>query len=391
MNKDKLQQAIIQNIFERPGRLSFLFGSGCSVCAGYPMMPALTKSVVERLNDEEREMILRIREMQGGSRNDLMTPTKLHIESHLSELVDIASILQRRNTLESHNPYLLNGIGKAEPISISHDAATQLINNIKSLICEELDKKPTTLKHHTNFVRSVHQAIRDGKHEGRGPIDYYSLNYDPLLEHALALCSISYCDGMMGGRTGHWAPETLEDGHRISPQARLFKLHGSIDWKNNKDTRLPLRLSDKFTSEECGISLTEEVLIHPASTKYKETQDDPFAYMFKRFRENLSRRGPHTVYIMGYSFGDEHVNRILSDAITYSNSSDLFFIIFSGDDALPAPLLAWSQSPHIQQRVLIINKSQVYSKDEEINCPYDNTLYKFEEISELLFSGALTT
>jgi len=391
MNEHKLHQTIFQNIFERPGRLSFLIGSGCSVCAGYPMMPELTERVINQLGDADKEIILRVRELQGGGREDLLNPRTLHIESHLSELIDIASILARRHSLSADTPFALSTPLHKEPTDITYNQSITLINKIKSTISTILSEPAGTLKHHTKFVKCVHQPIRDGKHENRGPVDYYTLNYDPLLEHALSLSSVHYCDGMIGGRTGYWAPETLTDTYVNTPQARLFKLHGSIDWKNDTGKRVPIRLSDPIDHSECGIDISDEVLIYPASTKYKETQQDPFAFLFDKFRRNLSKQGPHTVFIMGYSFGDDHVNRVLNDCITYSQSSDLLFIVLSGDDPLPAQLDSWTKNPITSQRILLINKNTVFSKDSEINSKYINTLFKFEDFSEILHAGAIST
>ncbi len=384
MNEDKLYQTIFQNIFERPGRLSFLIGSGCSVCAGYPMMPELTNSVIGKLDNGEKEIILRVRELQGGGRTNLLKPRTLHIESHLSELVDIASILSRRNRLGADIPYSLSSPQSKDPIEITSDQAVALITKIKSNICLDLNKAPKTLKHHTDFVRSVHQPVRDGKPEYRGPVDYYSLNYDPLLEHALSLCSVHYTDGMIGGRTGYWDPSTLDISSSNKPQARLYKLHGSIDWKHDSDKRTPIRLSDPINHAECGLNLSDEVLIYPASTKYKETQQDPFALLFDKFRKNLSRPGPHTIFVMGYSFGDDHVNRVLNDCLTFSSSSDLFLIALSGDDVLPAQLKSWSDNPTTSQRVLVIHKDHVISKDPDLCKDFKNSMFRFEVFSKLL-------
>jgi hypothetical protein len=59
---------------------------------------------------------------------------------------------------------------------------------------------------------------------------------------------------------------------------------------------------------------TRSVLVYPTPAKYGETLGMPYAELFRRFADALVR--PQSVlFVVGYGFGDEHVNSIIRQAL----------------------------------------------------------------------------
>ena len=94
---------------------------------------------------------------------------------------------------------------------------------------------------HRAFVRAIHKSLRPGKWASDQSVDYLVLNYDTLIEDALALERMPFSDGLDGGSTGWWNPTTLD---RTDLVARVLKLHGSINW-----CELPGRNTSKTNRE----------------------------------------------------------------------------------------------------------------------------------------------
>ncbi len=56
-------------------------------------------------------------------------------------------------------------------------------------------------------------------------------------------------------------------------------------------------------------------MIYPNSSKDRETSEYPYVELFRDFASSICRPNS-TVVIYGYSFGDEHINRVIEDMLT---------------------------------------------------------------------------
>ena len=60
------------------------------------------------------------------------------------------------------------------------------------------------LKEHLSFIKAIFGATRAGLEVIRSPVEFFTTNYDTLLEDALALNQIAYQDGFSGGGVAFW-------------------------------------------------------------------------------------------------------------------------------------------------------------------------------------------
>ncbi|VVB52155.1 SIR2-like domain protein [uncultured archaeon] len=213
-------------------RVSFLIGAGCSLCAGLPLMNGLTQQVCTKLdpdmmtNEDEKTSFNLLKEIK--SRYAEIKNTS--IEDFLSEIQDIDAILQRQLTKGILNPLYLSKAGSYE-----RKHTQLLIKKIKENIVEILGSNISTIEYHRKFCRAIHFSLRKGRERTKRPVNYFILNYDTLFEDALALERVSFNDGFIGGATAWWDQNYFYEDKSLSGtgrefEARVYKLHGSIDW-----------------------------------------------------------------------------------------------------------------------------------------------------------------
>jgi hypothetical protein len=73
-------------------------------------------------------------------------------------------------------------------------------------------------------------------------------------------------------------------------------------------------------------------MIYPNPAKDVETTEYPYAELFRDFAAALCR--PNTVLVTyGYGFGDDHINRVVTDMLTIP-STHLVIFAYAGDERL---------------------------------------------------------
>lgn len=359
---DKFEELLVQ------GGRAFLIGAGCSKCAGLPLTAELTKNAIEseELDASSKAILAAIKNLFDGATNS-------HIEDYLSELVDLLAIAERRTE---------RGASQSQvPIGGNSYSAAQLraaADQIKQAISSAIDKK-VEIEIHRAFVAAVHRPLRVGKTAASSVVDYLVLNYDTIVEDALALERIPFSDGMNGGVTGWWSAETFD---REGLSARVLKLHGSVNWCEVVGDPLPRRIAPSLQVQDMK---DRQILIWPASTKYRETQLDPFAQLADRARRVMRpvRGSQRVLVVCGYSFGDAHINIEIDRALRES-AGDLTVIAFSSEDAPMGKLREWHESPEIREQVLVFAKRGFFHGDIVEVSAHDLPWWKFENVVRLL-------
>ena len=226
-------------------------------------------------------------------------------------------------------------------------------------------------------MRAVHRTLRVGR-LGQ-VVEYLVLNYDTVLEDALALERIPFSDGLDGGVTGWWSPRVFD---RDGLAARVLKLHGSIDWCEFPDDPLPRRVGPSL-----GIEAADErrILIWPASTKYRETQLDPYAQLVDRARGVLrpEQGSQRVLVICGYSFGDAHINSELDRALRES-SGNLTIAAFTHENEPFGQLKTWYEDTRLRDQVLIFTNRGFFHGTQSDIATTDLLWWKFENVTRLL-------
>lgn len=154
-------------------------------------------------------------------------------------------------------------------------------------------------------------------------VNVFTLNYDTLVEQASDAEGVILLDGFVGTQRRVFRPESYEQDvyfpaettegrvHRFDRVLHLYKLHGSVTWTANEPTiDNPYGVQSAASRPE-GAQL---LMIYPTPAKYGDTLGLPYSELFRRFANTIVR--PQSVlFVIGYGFGDEHVNAILLQAL----------------------------------------------------------------------------
>jgi len=154
-------------------------------------------------------------------------------------------------------------------------------------------------------------------------VNVFTLNYDTLVEQASDAEGVVLLDGFVGSQRRVFRPESYEQDlyfpaettegrvHRFDRVLHLYKLHGSITWSGSEST-----IDDPYGVQAVSFQSdgTQPLLIYPTPAKYGETLGMPYSELFRRFATAVVR--PQSVlFVVGYGFGDEHVNAIIRQAL----------------------------------------------------------------------------
>ncbi len=345
-----------------------LMGAGCSKCAGLPLTTELSAQVLAstELSTTSRDILTTIQGMFGGA-------DSAQIEDFLSELVDLLAIADRRAERSAVTTQVVLGKNGYSAKDL-RDAVDEIKHAISVVIRKKVD-----VQVHRDFVSALHRPVRPGKPAPGRITDYLVLNYDTALEDALGLERVPFADGIVGGATGWWNQEAFD---REGIEARVLKLHGSIDWLEVADDPLPRRVAP---SVDGAISGERRILIWPASTKYRETQRDPYAQLAERARRAMrpNRGSQRVLLICGYSFGDSHINLEMDRALRES-SGDLTVVAFTSTDEPLGKLREWLDDEAIREQVLVFANRGFFHGNQSIKSEVDLVWWKFENLARLL-------
>ena len=105
----------------------------------------------------------------------------------------------------------------------------------------------------------------------------------------------------------------------------LYKMHGSVNWiedESNANTFFKIReisIPEKLDVNE------KNILIYPTPTKQNKSLGSPYVELFREFQKKLLI--PHSVlFVIGYSFSDEHVNDIIYQALATNSTINIVIL-----------------------------------------------------------------
>lgn len=321
-DRNKMRKRV-QNVLEKSLNLSTLIGSGASL----PSIP-LMGDIFSKFREE-------IREEQGCEDGETIVDTYInnickHYSKYKGKEKDFSDIEFFLSWLQSRIEGNLEDDTTDE--QLSKRLQEKLIQAVKKGSFDEKINQET-ISNYQKVIQGLGRSRQILARQQRTIFDIVNLfttNYDLFHERALENSRYIYTDGFVNGlscvfsdREFHRRPIDLEDRFKeklepINPFFRLFKLHGSINWKNenNKIVRLSEMECKKEKCFKRGTALEEfnRILISPMSSKYALTQNAPYSDLFREFVNCLAQ--PNSVlFTSGFSYGDSHISNLIEDAL----------------------------------------------------------------------------
>lgn len=148
----------------------------------------------------------------------------------------------------------------------------------------------------------------------------YTLNYDLAFEYVMDSLGINYENGFSGFVNRIFDPRTLQRKERTS----LVKIHGSVNWIMEDGTTIK-EIQPKYENGRVKVDDAKPVLIYPTSNKLYQTYSTPYSELMRHMLDEM-RTEKNVVIIMGYKYGDEHINDILFKALENPGNTFYFFV-----------------------------------------------------------------
>jgi hypothetical protein len=197
------------------------------------------------------------------------------------------------------------------------DLSIEDINNLEKNICDKIEEQvnkelPTEASPYHEVASWIGSINREY------PVEIFTTNYDLLIEQALEDRGVPYFDGFIGVKKAFFDPHAIEEDLLPTRWARIWKLHGSINWRKGDTSHHVWRGG----TESGGSSL-----IHPSHLKYDESRKMPYLVMMDRLKNFLKQ--PESVLVTcGYSFGDQHINEVISQGLQGNPDSTMFGLLY---------------------------------------------------------------
>ena len=308
--------------------LSFLFGSGCSTFykegteVGIPTMAPLAKDFLS----------------SGDGKLEEHYPTELEAEKLQETLgIDIradefSDNLERLMEVLFNSQFVLKR-SSDDTLKSCLDVVDSLIGKITRFVCERCGKgkfnsDDTVVELYQKFYRRL--IFRD---RNLPQPWIFTTNYDLFNETALDRLGTPYCNGFSGTVERRFNPasyrytlaEQLDITNRkwtsVDGYLYLCKLHGSINWVEETEG------SSLFPILETSRSIKQEdrVMIYPTPTKQNASFGSPYSDLFREFQSRVVRE-QSVLVIIGYGFGDEHINNLIFQALTVPSFRMIAFV-----------------------------------------------------------------
>lgn len=294
-----------------------LLGAGASVDAGIPHSAEMVRQI-EKLIEEEWSQF---KDLYNYVRSAIFYADGIrgtfdgNVSYNIERLVVALDELSRR---EEHPLYPF--IGAWNP-RLSQVAGIDF-RNVAEFKTKILEKLRTQWIEIDNYDKADYfQGLARFQKQLNFPLHVFTLNYDLCVEKAFSAVHNKWPERGFGSDR-FWSHGLLDEATSESPSMYLYKLHGSIDWIRDKDSG-KLTYSDSTSK----IPANEGELIF--GTTYKLQYVDPFLFLVYQLRR-LSLEAKLLV-VVGYGFGDEHINGILKQALRGESNKRVVVASYFGD------------------------------------------------------------
>ena len=309
-NPSRVAHELREHLASDKRNLGFFMGAGTSMAIGLPGIDKLSELVEQSLPSDE---------------------FKLHFKQIKSEIStespNVEMVLNRIRLVRE----LLNDNSEGSHNGISGEK----VKNLDLEVCRAIHKAVDTTKiadssPHEMFSQWLHSSYA----RRSSPVEIFTTNYDLMFEKAMEKTSVPYFDGFIGSVNPFFSPEAVEADSTSKkhpefkpPRAwtRLWKLHGSVNWALKTDaTGQNKKVTRGFGEKE---SSGQELMIFPSREKYLESRKLPFIAFQDRLRQFLST-GESVLFILGYSFSDDHLNEIIFQGLRSNSRLAINALVF---------------------------------------------------------------
>lgn len=285
--------------------LIVLLGAGASFDAGIPHSTEMIKRIEGLINNPSDQDWCKFKKLYDYVRSSIYHSDGIRGKFDKDVIYNIERLVNTLDELskkKEHTLYPFVGSWNPTLIDVAGDDF-KLVDQFKKAILGLLRRDWIILKDKTkaDYYRELINLQKDYGY----PLRVFSLNYDLCVELVCQNGDYYSVERGFSRDTRKWDWREFESNESITKSIYLYKLHGSNDWTYDIQEDLT------FLDDPGPINDEKAALIF--GTTYKLQYRDPFlflAYEFRRWSLEAS-----LIVSIGYGFGDEHVNKIIHQAL----------------------------------------------------------------------------
>jgi len=323
--------------------------------------------------------------------------------------------------------------GNIEILNFNGDCDENVCSSVKSKL--ENEEEPTeeeklccTLSSYRNFLKIINSILLNRKSTILSKqVNVFTTNVDIFLEKALENSNVEYNDGFSGRfkpsfnlgnfKKSYFKKSLHYDNTSELPVFNLMKAHGSVTWKKQLDKEEILfspnldeisAVKQKEISEgklieigddpdiEALISSAESIeiddsvhdflneyeklsIVNPTKEKFKDTVLNQTYYEILRIFLNEMEKENTILFVMGFSFADEHIRKIIIRAAN-SNPTLKIYIFAYTDNTKAAINSEIEKSNPNNKNIKIISPKDIEVEDEEVSAEMKLDLQTLNEV-----------
>lgn len=289
----------------KPDDILILLGAGCSADASIPTAMQMVREI-ETLLDSKKERAS-LRPLYNYVKSAIIFGRGIQGQSdstpNIEDLISVLAELEKKEKnivfpfIANWNDLLLELAGPR----------FQSVTELKALIRENLRTwvRVNNYQQDAGYFAKFYEFQREWNY----PLRVFTLNYDQCFEKLAP----SDCNLELGfdETSKEWDFSRFEVDEKRPTDIYLYKLHGSINWKRQHGNLI-----------HCDDIVDDPELIFGLIGKLQSL--DPYLfYTYELRRYSLNCR---LLIIIGYGFGDEHINDLLKQAIQLDSTRKLLCV-----------------------------------------------------------------
>lgn len=217
-----------------------------------------------------------------------------------------------------------------------------------------------TKTNYKDFIFWLNNILLNRKNEiTKASTNIFTTNYDLFLEYACEKIGsyFNYNDGFACKNKFFDKPvlnvsefnkkitycTNLYNHNTILPNINIVKLHGSLNWSIDNNTRTVIlsNIFDKY-NEICKLTKVKKKnheniaklinsigLVTPTKAKFQKTVLEQSYYNFLRYFSNELEKENSILFTIGFSFEDEHIRDLICKALSINPTLQLFICSFN--------------------------------------------------------------
>ena len=285
-------------------KIILFLGAGASASFGYPT----TKQFIDSLKTE----LAKTSEYQAQLLDYFLNLKGFADIEHVLELLDSLQSINKHPVTDLFRTYtsIINLRGQKINFNDFLNRAKSLRDKIQVDVFRQYEFNPDSRSKINEVYVSLFESLMK---LNSGDLPVFTTNYDRVIENFCINNDIDFTDGFR--RIGN-SDEAIWDATQYSEMEKrndkksihLFKLHGSLNWRERKDGKIVRVSPEEMTKGSKRYK--RNLVIYPAEKLKPEIE--PFKALHEMFLERFTQS--NIVIFIGFAFRDAYLNTLFRQA-----------------------------------------------------------------------------